>query len=199
MTVLDQERQRHMRRLLYTIPWLVWFRIQWNSTHTVVVCTPASSSNPTHGNPTRISAQSPCYHSRGRFWEIKESPWLLFRKEHEAKTYCPKCKASRFLEVDAGDGQPKRQLMIPVKIVRYLPFIQRIQRLYMIKETTKQMTWHKQGVRYNPDKMVHPSDGASLPLGTRQRFESLPSARPSTRQSNHVAGPWAAVLPSACR
>jgi len=86
---------------------------------------------------------------------------ILFRKEHEAETYCPKCKASRFLEVDAGDGQPKRQLTIPVKIVRYLPFIQRIQRLYMTEETAKQMTWHKKGVRYNPDKMVHPSDGES--------------------------------------
>jgi len=42
---------------------------------------------------------------------------ILFRKEHEAETYCPKCKASRFLEVDAGDGQPKRQLTIPVKII----------------------------------------------------------------------------------
>ena len=86
---------------------------------------------------------------------------ILFRKEHEAETYCPKCKASRFLEVDAGDGQPKRQLTIPVKILHYLPFIQRIQRLYMTEETMKQMTWHKKGVRYNPDKMVHPSDGES--------------------------------------
>jgi len=63
--------------------------------------------------------------------------------------------------VDAGDGQSKRQLTIPVKIVRYLQFIQRIQRLYMTEETAKQMTWHKKGVRYNPDKMVHPSDGES--------------------------------------
>src|SRR6185437_13776963 len=46
--------------------------------------------------------------------------FILFRKEHEAETYCPKCKASRFLEVDAGDGQPKRQLTIPMKIVRHL-------------------------------------------------------------------------------
>jgi len=50
---------------------------------------------------------------------------------------CPKCKASRFLEVDAGDGQPKRQHTIPVKIVCYLPFIQWIQRLYMTEETAK--------------------------------------------------------------
>jgi hypothetical protein len=29
----------------------------------------------------------------------------------------------------------------------------------MTKETVKQMTWHKNGHRYNPDKLVHPSDG----------------------------------------
>jgi hypothetical protein len=29
----------------------------------------------------------------------------------------------------------------------------------MSEESAKQMTWHKNGVRYNPDKMVHPADG----------------------------------------
>jgi len=82
-------------------------------------------------------------------------------KEYEADAYCPKCKASRFLEVDSGDGQPKRQLTIPVKIVRCLPFIPRIQRLYMTEDSAQQMTWQKKGVRYNPDKIVHPFDGES--------------------------------------
>jgi len=31
----------------------------------------------------------------------------------------------------------------------------------MTEESVQQMTWHKNGVRYNPDKMVHPSDGES--------------------------------------
>ena len=31
----------------------------------------------------------------------------------------------------------------------------------MTEETAKQMTWHKKGVRHNPDKMVHPSNGES--------------------------------------
>ena len=31
----------------------------------------------------------------------------------------------------------------------------------MTEETAKQMIWHKKGVRYNSDKMVHPSDGES--------------------------------------
>ena len=85
---------------------------------------------------------------------------ILFRKEHAEAKHCPKCKSSRFLEVDYGDGL-KRQLDIPVKILRYLPFVPRIQRLYMTEESAKQMTWHKNGRRYNPDKMVHPSDGES--------------------------------------
>ena len=69
-----------------------------------------------------------------------------------------KCESSRFLEVDSGDVQ-KRQLVIPMKILKYLPFIPRIQRLYMTEESAKQMTWHKYGHRYNPKRLVHPSDG----------------------------------------
>jgi hypothetical protein len=83
---------------------------------------------------------------------------VLFRKEYAESKYCPKCKSSRFMEVDSGDGH-KRQLDIPVTILRHLPFIPRIQRLYMMEEYAKQMTWHKNGKRYNPDKMVHASDG----------------------------------------
>jgi len=63
---------------------------------------------------------------------------ILFRKECAEEKYCVKCESSRFLEVDSGDGQ-KRQLAIPMKILRYLPFIPRIQRLYMTEESTKQM------------------------------------------------------------
>ena len=61
---------------------------------------------------------------------------VLFRKEHAHAKYCPKCNASRFLEVDSGDGN-KRQLSVPVKILRYLPFLERLQRLYMTEESAK--------------------------------------------------------------
>jgi predicted Zn-ribbon and HTH transcriptional regulator len=61
---------------------------------------------------------------------------VLFRKEYTEAKYCPKCKSSRFMEVDSGDGQ-KRQLDIPVTILRHLPFIPRIQRLYMTEESAK--------------------------------------------------------------
>jgi hypothetical protein len=69
---------------------------------------------------------------------------ILFRKEHKDANYCLKCESLRYLEVDSGEGQ-KRQLEIPVKILRYIPFIPRIQRLYMTEESAKQMTWHKKG------------------------------------------------------
>jgi hypothetical protein len=53
---------------------------------------------------------------------------VLFRKEYVEAKYCRKCKSSRFMEVDFGDGQ-KRQLDIPLTILQHLPFIPRIQRL----------------------------------------------------------------------
>ena len=82
---------------------------------------------------------------------------VLFRKDHKDAKYCPKCKSSRYLEVDSGDGQ-KRQLTIPAKVLRHLPFVPRIQWLFMTEESAKQLTWHKEGVRYKPWTMVHPSD-----------------------------------------
>jgi hypothetical protein len=82
---------------------------------------------------------------------------VLFRKEHVDAKYCPKCKSSRYVEVDSGDGQQK-QLKIPMRVLRHLLFIARLQWLFMTKETVKQMTWHKNGKRYNPEKMIHSSD-----------------------------------------
>jgi hypothetical protein len=38
---------------------------------------------------------------------------VLFRKEYMEAKYCPKCKSSRFMEVDSGDGH-KRQLDTPL-------------------------------------------------------------------------------------
>jgi hypothetical protein len=83
---------------------------------------------------------------------------VLVRKEYVETKYCPKCKSFRFMEVDSAD-EHKRQLDIPLTILHHLPFIPRIQCLYMIEESAKLMTWHKNGKRYNPDKMVHASDG----------------------------------------
>ena len=82
---------------------------------------------------------------------------MLFRQEHADANYCTKCKSSRWLEVESSDGQ-KWQLKILVKILQYLPFIPRIQWLYMTEESAQQMIWHKNGKCYHSQKMVHPSD-----------------------------------------
>jgi hypothetical protein len=49
---------------------------------------------------------------------------VLFRKEHKEAKYCPKCKSSRYMEVDKGGGQ-KEQSEIPMKVIRHLPIIPR--------------------------------------------------------------------------
>jgi hypothetical protein len=41
---------------------------------------------------------------------------VLFRKEHKDANYCSKCKSSRYLEVDSGDGQ-KKQLLILARVL----------------------------------------------------------------------------------
>ena len=60
----------------------------------------------------------------------------LFRKEYVEAKYCPKCKSSRYVEVDKGDGQ-KEQLEIPMKVLRHLSIIPRLQQLFMTEESTK--------------------------------------------------------------
>ncbi|EEC69261.1 hypothetical protein OsI_38298 [Oryza sativa Indica Group] len=77
---------------------------------------------------------------------------MLFRKENAQKMHCDKCGESRYVEVEDSNGH-KKQLTVARKVLRYLPFIPRIQRLYMSESQAKQMTWHKNGHRYHPDKI----------------------------------------------
>ena len=83
---------------------------------------------------------------------------LLFRHEYADDKYCRQCGSSRYIEVVGEDGE-KKQLTIPVKVLRYLDFIKRLQRLFITEESAKMMKWHKEGKRYNPKKIVHPSGG----------------------------------------
>lgn len=83
---------------------------------------------------------------------------LLFRNEYANDKYCRECGSSRYIEVDSDDGQ-KIQLAIPVKVLRCLRFIERLQCLFITEESAKMMKWHKDGKRYHPDKIVHPSEG----------------------------------------
>ena len=66
---------------------------------------------------------------------------ILFMKEHKEAKYHLKCKSSRFLEVDSGEGQNKK---LGIHENPMVPSIHiKDQRLYVTKESTRQMTWHK--------------------------------------------------------
>ncbi|XP_073351930.1 uncharacterized protein [Aegilops tauschii subsp. strangulata] len=78
--------------------------------------------------------------------------------EYANDNYCRKCGSSRYIEVVDEQGQ-KQQLKIPMKVLRYLDFIKRLQRLFITEESAKMMKWHKEGKRNNPNKIVHPSEG----------------------------------------
>ena len=95
--------------------------------------------------------------------------------------YCPKCESSRYLETDSGDGQ-KSQTIVPVKIVRRLPFLSRIQQLFMNEESAKQMTWHKNGKRYSLEKMVHLADGEAW-----KHFDDIYREKAREARNVHVA------------
>jgi hypothetical protein len=51
---------------------------------------------------------------------------ILFREEHKDAKYSPKCKSSRYVEVDKGDGKKQQNEDIPMKVLRHLPIIPRL-------------------------------------------------------------------------
>ena len=100
----------------------------------------------------------------------------LFRLQYADLNYCPICKSSRYVVLDNGMGE-KTQAKIPVNVLRYMPIVPRLQRLFMVEETTRQMTRHKTGKRTQLDAdgklmMVHTSDGEAW-----KQFDALHAAK----------------------
>jgi hypothetical protein len=62
---------------------------------------------------------------------------VLFRKEHKDAKYYPKCKSSRYMEVDKGDGKKEQNEEIPMKVLQHLLIIPRLQWLFMSEKFTK--------------------------------------------------------------
>ena len=74
--------------------------------------------------------------------------------------------------VDNGMGE-KTQTKIPINVLWYMPIVPRLQRVFMVEEMARQMTWHKTGKRTELDAdgnvmMVHTSDGEAW-----KRFDAL--------------------------
>jgi len=76
----------------------------------------------------------------------------LFWKEHADKEKCPKCDTSRWSCVK-GTGKK-----IPQKVLRYFPIKPRLQRLFISKDTAKQMRWHKDERKDDGNILGHPAD-----------------------------------------
>ncbi|XP_052147318.1 uncharacterized protein LOC127766269 [Oryza glaberrima] len=83
---------------------------------------------------------------------------MIYYKEDALKEKCDICNENRYVAIEEEHKGRKRK-PVPRKVMRYLPFIPRLQRMYMEPGTAKHMRFHKDGTRANPNTMVHPSDG----------------------------------------
>nr|XP_051215266.1 uncharacterized protein LOC127332988 [Lolium perenne] len=77
---------------------------------------------------------------------------VLFRKDYAKENNCPKCKASRWKDVD---GRRK----IPEKVLRHFPLIPRLQRMFLSKDQSKEVQWHKLKRQDVENDLSHPADG----------------------------------------
>lgn len=78
---------------------------------------------------------------------------VLYYKENEDLLVCPTCSHPRYKARRAGARKP-----VAYKILRYMPLIPRLQRLYASSNTSEHMCWHKENQRRD-GRMAHPCDG----------------------------------------
>ncbi|XP_017972836.1 PREDICTED: uncharacterized protein LOC108661342 [Theobroma cacao] len=80
---------------------------------------------------------------------------MLFYERLATFEHCQVCGHPRYKQ---RNSSVRRHKKIPYKILRYLPLISRLQRLYMSCKTAEHMTWHAQ--HHSDDGLLrHPVDG----------------------------------------
>jgi hypothetical protein len=89
--------------------------------------------------------------------DVYDNNCMLFWKEIESGKKCIVCGERRFVEVENDDGLTV-MTEVARKQLRYMPLIPRLKRLFISKNTTSHMRWHKEGIHENPDVMAHPAD-----------------------------------------
>jgi hypothetical protein len=91
--------------------------------------------------------------------DVCEKNYMLFWKEHKDDTECMHCGRSRYVKVRNEDGVSVTT-KVAIKQLHYIPITSRLKRLFLSKETAKQMRWHHEGKRESkdPDIMSHPVD-----------------------------------------
>ncbi|XP_020254060.1 uncharacterized protein LOC109831132 [Asparagus officinalis] len=87
---------------------------------------------------------------------------ILYYKDNKDLQECPTCGVSRWVQrknysTHGTTRSMLKQKKIPAKVLRHFPLIPRLKRLYMNKDTAKQMRWHMEE-RTNDGKIRHPAD-----------------------------------------
>jgi hypothetical protein len=84
---------------------------------------------------------------------------MLFWKEHKDDTECMHCGRSRYVKVINKDRTSVTTKVV-VKQLRYIPITPSLKWLFIFKETTQQMRWHKEEIRDRKDVdiMSHHAD-----------------------------------------
>jgi hypothetical protein len=68
---------------------------------------------------------------------------MLFWKDHENDSKCLKCDKSRYVDVKNDDGEIVTST-IAHRQLRYMPLVPRVKRLFLSRNTTRHMRWHKE-------------------------------------------------------
>ncbi|XP_049385806.1 uncharacterized protein LOC125849897 [Solanum stenotomum] len=76
---------------------------------------------------------------------------ILYWRDYVNAQSCPKCGMSRWKSLE------NKGKKVAHKVLRYFPIKPRLQRLYMAKETSKKMRWHKEE-NIDDGVLRHPSD-----------------------------------------
>ena len=82
----------------------------------------------------------------------------LYRNEYANRTNCPTCGESRYKRKNEDDSDELIELTkIPMKVVWYMPIVQRLKRLFRNPEDAKNLRWHTKE-RLCDGKLHHPAD-----------------------------------------
>ena len=77
---------------------------------------------------------------------------VLFWREHSELEECPVCGQSRW------KYSQNTQSRVPQKVLRHFPLKPRLQRLFLLRQTTTDMRWHQEKRVIEDEVMRHPAD-----------------------------------------
>src|SRR3954467_12050955 len=85
-----------------------------------------------------------------------ENDCMLFWKQEKNLDFCKICNVSRW-KTNAHSPTDNQRKKVPRKVLRHFPLIPRLQKLYAVKLTAKDMRWHAEE-RHDDGILRHPAD-----------------------------------------